>query len=158
MKFLASFLSIFRSKKKAEEKETKNPERTLLDDLCGDDCELKDIPSRTLLLNPTIAVHGGGIESHVTKAQEYENNQDYLKARIEYQIAGQLALYEGKLDEVQKWFKKAMEVDSDSPYRNVFQFFAETTNAARALSIAQQYYAHKKPSGLEHRNSVGLMI
>jgi hypothetical protein len=66
-----------------------------------------------------------------------------VRARVEYQTAGELALYEGKLPQVQKYFKKAAEVDPDYPNKGIFEFFVKKENAEKALSVAQEYYARK---------------
>lgn len=132
-------LRIFRRKRKKIEETV--AEKTLLDELCGDDAELKGVLSRTLLLNPRMTAEGGGIDPHAEKAQEYEKNKDYFRARVEYQVAGELALYEGKLAQVQKFFKKAAEVDPDYPHRSILEFLTKKENAERAWAVAQEYYA-----------------
>jgi len=147
-------LRIFRRKEKEEKevekkaKEAPIPARkTLLEDLCKGDTELYNALSRTLLLNPEMTKNAGEIDARAGKAQEYENNKDFVKARIEFQVAGELALYEGKTAQVQKWFKKAAEVDPAYPNKNVFDYLAKKENADKAITVAQEYYAHSaKPS------------
>jgi len=135
---------IFRKREKVEKKAV---EKTLLDELCGDDAELKSALARTLLLNPKITAEMGGIDSHVEKAQEYEKKQDYVRARVEYQAAGELALYEGKLAQVQKFFKKAADIDPDYPSRSIYEFFTKKEKAEKALAVAREYYARtEKPT------------
>jgi len=138
--------SIFkRRKKETEEKvkekvEEKVEKKTLLEELCQGDNELYSALSRTLLLNPDMTKKAGETDARIEKAQEYEKNKDYLRARIEYQVAGELALYEGKTAQAQKFFKKAAEVDPAYPNRSIFEFFAKKENAEKAIAVAQEYY------------------
>ena len=138
-------LGLFRKKEKTTQEKTKEtlgpqpPEKTLLDELTGGDKELHEALSRTLLLNPETTVKDG-MDSYAKKAEEYEQAQKPRNARIAYQVAGEIALYEGKLAQVQKFFKKAAEVEPDSPYRNIFEYLSKKENAQRALTVAQEFY------------------
>ena len=114
--------------------------KTLLDELCRGNKELHEALSRALLLNPEAMVKEG-IESHVEKAEEYEKAQRTTNARIEYQVAGQIALHDGKLPQVQKFFKKAAEIEPNSPYRKAFEYFGKKENAERAIGVALEFYA-----------------
>jgi len=136
---MAPFGIFGRKKKEAEEKVA---EKTLLDELCGDDAQLKKVLTKTLLVNPQLTAKEMGIEKHIEKAQEYEKNKENVRARVEYQVAGELALYEGKLADVQKSFKRAAEIDPDCPNRSIYEFFTKKENAQKALAVAQEYYAH----------------
>jgi len=138
-------LGIFKGRKKetgekAEKKVEKKTEKTVLEELCKGDNELYNALSRTLLLNPETTKKSGDMDARVEKAQEYEKNKDYLRARIEYQVAGELALLEGKTAQVQKLFKKAAETDPAYPNRNIFEFLAKKENAEKAIAVAQEYY------------------
>jgi len=137
-------LGIFKRRKKETEEraEKKVEEKTLLEELCKSDNELYSALSRTLLLNPEMTKKAGEMDARVEKAQEYEKNKDYFRARIEYQVAGELALFEGKTAQVQKLFKKAAEIDPAYPNRSIFEFFTKKENAAKAIAVAQEYYAH----------------
>lgn len=139
-------LGFFRRKEKetAEtKKEThaaqKAEPKTLLDELCKDNKELREALSRALLLNPESIIKEG-IESHVQKAEEYEDAQKTTNARIEYQVAGQIALHDGKLPQMQKYFKKAAEIEPDSPYKNAFEYLSKKENAEKAIAVAQEFY------------------
>lgn len=129
-----------RRKKETEEKVEKKEEKTLLEELCKGDNELYSALSRTLLLNPETTKKTGEMDARVEKAQEYEKNKDYLKARIAYQVAGELALFEGKAVQVQKLFKKAAEIDPAYPNRSIFEFLAKKENAEKAIAVSQEYY------------------
>jgi len=139
-------LGLFRKKEKAAETKkdslvaSKAEPKTLLDELCRGNKELREALGRTLLLNPEAMVKEG-IESHVEKAEEYEEAQRTTNARIEYQVAGQIALHDGKLPQVQKLFKKAAEIEPDSPYVKAFEYFGKKENAEKAIAVAQEFYA-----------------
>jgi hypothetical protein len=141
-------LGFFRRKGKEKEttetkKEThptpKAEPKTLLDELCKNDKELREALARALLLNPE-SVTKEGIEHHIQKAEEYENDQKTTNARIEYQIAGQIALHDRKLPQMQKYFKKAAEIEPDSPYKNTFEYLSKKENAEKAIAVAQEFY------------------
>jgi len=140
-----------RRKEETEERvEKKVEEKTLLEELCKGNNELYNVLSRTLLLNPEMTKQAGEIDARVERAQEYEKNKDYVKARIEYQVAGELALLEGKMAQVQKLFKKAAEIDPTYSNRNIFEYFAKKENAEKAIVVAQEYYRHMvKPAQRE---------
>lgn len=134
-------LGLFRKKPDETKKEAPQAEpETLLDELCGGNKELHEALSRTLLLNPETTVKEG-IDFHVAKAEEYEKAEKATRARIEYQIAAQVALHDGKLPQVQKLFKKALEVEPNFAYKKAFEYFAKKENAERAVAAAREFYA-----------------
>jgi len=136
-------LRIFKGRKKVtEERVEEKVEKTLLEDLCKGDNELYSALSRTLLLNLETTKRAGEMDARVERAQDFEKNKDYVRARIEYQVAGELALFEGKTTQVQKFFKKAAEVDPACPNRNIYEFFTTKEKAEKAIAVAQEYYAH----------------
>lgn len=138
-------LGIFRRKKKVEGKEKekkKTPESTeksLLEELCKSDTELLSALSHTVLLNPS-KLYQEGIDSYIKKAQGLEKKKDFLRARINYQAAGELALYEGKLAQAQKFFKKCAELEPNPEYKKIFAYYSKKANAEKALKTAQEYY------------------
>jgi poly-D-alanine transfer protein DltD len=142
-------LGFFRRKGKEKattetKKETQKAEpKTLLDELCKNDKELQEALSRMLLLNPE-TVTKEGIETHAQKAEEYEKDQRTTNARIEYQVAGQIALHDGKLPQMQKYFKKASEIEPDSPRKRTFEYLSKKENAEKAIAVAQEFYAKAK--------------
>lgn len=126
-------------KKEAQETMQAKPE-TMVDELSGGNKELHEALSRTLLLSPERLVKEG-IDFHAAKAEEHEKAGRATNARIEYQIAGQLALHDGKLPLIQKYFKKALDVEPDSQYKKAFEYFAKKENAERAITAAREFYA-----------------
>lgn len=135
-------LGFFRRKKKVEGREketTESTEKSLLQELCKDDTELFSVLNHTVLLNPS-RLSEEGIDTYIEKAQEFEKKKDFLRARIHYQVAGEIALYEGKLTQVQKFFKKCAELESDPEYKKIFDYYSKKANAEKALKLAQAYY------------------
>jgi len=141
-------LNRFRGKKEVEktkEKPLKSVGKSLLDELCGGDTELYHAVSHTVLLDPQRLLEEG-IESHVKQAEESEKKKDLLRARIHYQAAGEIALYEGKLEQAREFFKKCAELESNSEYKKVFSYYSRKSNAEKALKVAQEYYAQTMKS------------
>jgi len=135
-------LGLFRKKKKAEKKEEKKPKsigKSLLEVLCRGDTELLSALNHTVLLAPSRLTEEG-IDSYIETAQEFEKNKDFLRARINYHTAGEIALYEGKLAQVQKFFKKCAELESNPEYKKVFAYFSKKANAEKAIKTAKEYY------------------
>jgi len=138
---------IFRKKKKEEQTELKQPrQKTLLEELCGNDRELYEVLSRTILLNPKTALNEG-TDSYVEKAQTHEKDGNLTQARIAYQMAGQISLYKGKLQQVQRFFKKAAEVEPEYSSSAFFEFFDKKENAERAIAVAKEFYTKTEKLG-----------
>ncbi len=146
---------IFRKKEKKEQAEAKEQppkkggeakqptQKTLLEELCGKDRQLYEVLTRTIMLNPKIAVEEGA-DSYVEKAQTHEKDGNHAQARIAYQMAGEISLYEGKLQQIQRFFKKAAEIDPEYSNRTIFEFFSKKENAERAIAVAKEFYAKRE--------------
>jgi len=133
-------LGFFKRKKKEEQEKAKPEEKTLLEQLCGEDSELYEALSRTTLLNPSQALEQG-IESYVRQAKEFEERGNPLRARIMYQMAGQIALHEGKTDQVQEFFKKCAETETNPEMKKAYEFYTTKKNLSKAVTTAKEYYA-----------------
>lgn len=136
---MAPFRIWRRKKEEAEAKTAEPAQKTVLEKLCGDDKQLLNALSRTIMLNPEATVKEG-MESYVEKAQGHEKAGNNMRARIAYQVAGEIALYEGKLSEVQKFFKKAAEADPNYAQVKVFEYLAKKGNAERAIAVSHRFY------------------
>lgn len=135
-------LDRFRRKKESEKEEDIEASTTgitLLEELCKGDMELLSALRHTVLLNPT-RLRNEGVESFLQKGQEFEKEKESLRARMNYQAAGELALYNGKLDQVQKFFKKCAELESNPEYKKVFEYYSKKTNVEKAVKVAKEYY------------------
>lgn len=131
---------IFGKKEKAKKTEVQT-QQSLLEKLCEGNKELYSVMTRTLLLDAEKTKRQGDMDVRAARAQEYEKNKDNVRASVEYQTAGELALYEGKTALAQKFFKKAAEVDPAHAHRDIFEFFAKKENAEKAVAVAREYYA-----------------
>ncbi len=132
-------LGIFRRKKEKEAEVAEPAQKSLLLELCGDDNELYQVLSRTILMNPHMTMKEG-IDSYIEKAQGYEDAGEKVRARVAYQTAGEISQFEGKLAQTQKFFKKAAEVDPSYANRKVFEYYSRKEKAERALAVAREYY------------------
>lgn len=136
-------LDLFRRKKKSEVKEKKktseSTEKSILEELCKGDTELLFALTRTVLLNPE-RLYGEGIDFYIEKAQNFEKEKDFLRTRINYQAAGEIALYKGNLTQVQKFFKKCAELESSPVYKKVFEYYSKKADAEKAVKVAKEYY------------------
>ena len=135
-------LGFLRRKGKEEDKGSavQPKPKSLLEELCGDDRELYEALATVILFNPELVVQEG-IESYVRKAEEYEKAKDLVRARIAYQVAGAVALYDGNISKAQTLFKKAAEVDPSYSYKKVFEYLSKKENLQKALAVGQEFYA-----------------
>jgi len=113
-----------------------------LKELCGDDSVLYQVVSTAVLLNPE-KLNKEGIKTHVEKAQMYEKSGDYLGAVVEYQVAGQLSLFYGNLEDTKKYFKKCAEI-FPKRFKTLYVFFANRERAENVLKVAEEYYNRTK--------------
>jgi len=133
----------FLKRKKEEEKpkeKAKPEEKTLLEQLCGEDSELREALNKAILLNPDLAVKEG-LDSYVQKAREFEEKGNFWRAKIMYQMAGQIALYEGRTDQVQTFFNKCAEFETIPEMKKVYEFYTKRRNLEKAVKVAKEYYA-----------------
>jgi len=135
-------LGFFKRKKKEEKmkERAEKEEKTLLEQLCGEDSELYEVLSRTILLDPAQALQEG-LDSYAQKATEYEEKGNPLRAKIMYKVAGQIALYEGKTNQVQTFFKKCAETETGPEMKKVYEFYTKKKNLEKAVRLAKEYYA-----------------
>jgi len=127
-------LDIFRRKKKevkVEEKVEEKVEVTELERLCGEDKEIYKALANTMFLDPRKIKDS--LEQFVKKAKEFEKKKDLLRARVNYEIAGGLALYKGDIKKVRRYFEKCKELSPDKEYLIL-------NNLEKAVAIAQEYY------------------
>ncbi len=136
-------LDRFRRKKESEVKERKKTSesvgKSILEELCRGDDELLFALTHTVLIDPE-RLYGEGIDFYIEKAEEFEKEKDFLRARINYQAAGEIALYKGDLAQVQKFFKKCAEMESNPEYKKIFEYYSKKTNAEKAVKVAREYY------------------
>jgi hypothetical protein len=124
-------LDRFRRKKK-EQKIKVESEKSLteLEQICGDDQETYEALSNAMFLDPRrIDV---SMSTAAKEAKKLEKATDLLRARVWYEIAGGLAIYEGDVKKVIEYFGKSEKI-SETKYPIL-------KNPKKAVAKAQEYY------------------
>jgi hypothetical protein len=118
---------IFRKKKDVKASE---PKMSNLEQLCGGDKETYDSLSPILFLDPRkIAVP---VKQVADNAKKSEKEKDSVSARMWYEIAGGLAIYEGNVEKVVEYYEGAQRVTG--------QKYLILENPEKAVTKAQEYY------------------
>ena len=122
-------------KKEKKEKLLKSVESTKsatdLEQLCEGDKETYEALTSTMLLDPTrIDV---SMKDAARKASDFEKAKDYVRAKLWYEIAGGLAIYEGDTTKVKKFFGKCEKISPETKYSIL-------KNPEKAVVKAQEYY------------------
>jgi hypothetical protein len=129
---MMSLLNRFRKKKKEENviAETKKT-TTELQQLCWDDKETYEALHHSMFLDPR------KIETSMKEAAENakksEKEEDLVKAKVWYEIAGGLAIYEGNVKKVVEFFTECEKISPDTQYTIL-------KNPEKAVEKAQEYY------------------
>ena len=124
-------LSKLRKKKKEEEKLPEVKKATELEMLCQDDKETYEALHHTMFLDPRKI--GTSMKEAEGKAKESEKSGDLIKARMNYEIAGGLAIYEGNVKKVVKFFSEIEKISPDTKYPIL-------KNPEKAIAKAKEYY------------------
>lgn len=119
----------FRKKKKTDV-ESIRP-MTELEQLCGEDKETYEALVNIMFLNPKKI--GVSMKEAGENAIKFEKAKDFTKARLWYEIAGGLAIYEGNVKKVVEYFSKCEEFSPDKKY-------AILKNPEKAIAKAREYY------------------
>ncbi len=127
---MLGLLDRFRKKKKKEE-ETEVEKISELEQLCGDDKETYEALFKIIFLDPRKIE--ASIKEAAKKAGNFEKAKDSLRAKLWYQIAGGLAIYEGDVENVKKYFSKCEELAQGTKYSIL-------KNPEKAVAKAQEYY------------------
>jgi hypothetical protein len=118
---------IFRKKKDVK---TSEPKMSDLEQLCGGDKETYDALSPVLFLDPRkIAVPA---KQAAENAKKSEKGKDLVSARMWYEIAGGLAIYEGNVEKVVEYYEGAQRVTGKK--------YLILENPEKAVTKAQEYY------------------
>ena len=116
---------------KSAEKSTEKLKLSDLEEICGDDKEVYEALLETMYLDPRkIKIT---IDQALEKAKDFEREKNVHRARVMYDIAGGLAIYEGNSVRVKQFFGKSSKLNPDYPYPilNVTE---------RAISRAKEFY------------------
>ncbi|MEM3641364.1 MAG: hypothetical protein QXH37_05545 [Candidatus Bathyarchaeia archaeon] len=125
-------LDFLRRKEKKEDAKTMESQRemTELEKLCGDDKETYEAVLSTMFLDPRKI--GVSMKEAAENAKKFEKEKDLTKARVWYQIAGGLAIYEGAVEKVVEYFSKCEKLSGES--------YPILKNPEKAVAKAQEYY------------------
>jgi len=128
-------LDKFRKKKTKEHTLTKQTKRveeaTNLEKICADDKESYEALRESMFLDPRKL--DVPMKDSVEKAKSFEKQGKKVEARIWYEVAGGLAIYEGDVEQVKKYFSKCKELSPNSAYPIL-------KIPEKAVSKAQEYY------------------
>jgi hypothetical protein len=118
---------IFRKKKDVKLSE---PKMSDLEQLCGGDKETYNALLPIMFLDPRKI--GVPIKQAADNARKSEKEKDFVGARMWYEVAGGLALYEGNVKKVTEYYEGAQRVTG--------QKYLVLNNPEKAVAKAQEYY------------------
>jgi hypothetical protein len=129
---MLGLLDLFKRKKEEKNFEKKPEEMiTELDQLCGNDRETYEALINTMFLDPRKIQTS--TKDAAEDAKKAEKAKDFLKARVMYEVAGGLAIYEGDVDKVVQFFSECERLSPNKKYSIL-------KNPEKAVAIAQEYY------------------
>lgn len=118
---------IFGRKEKKKEELVK---KTNLEELCAGDKEVYDALFSVMFLDPRkIQV---SMKQAVENAKRNEKEKYLVTARMWYEVAGGLAIYEGDVKKVIEYFEAAKRISGED--------YPILKNAEKAVTKAQDYY------------------
>jgi len=126
---MLGLLDRFRKKKKTDVETTKTISE--LEQLCGDDKETYEALLNTMFLDPRKV--GTSMKEAADNAKKFEKAKDFVKARMWYEIAGGLAIYEGNVKKIVEFFSEIQKISPDTKYTIL-------KNPEKAVAKAQEYY------------------
>ena len=104
---------------------------TELEKFLAGDKETYEALQKTMLLDPRKVE--ASIKDAVEKAKEAEKQGDALRAKVWYEVAGSLAIYEGDVKKVKECFNKCAQLSPNTQYPIL-------KNTEKAVQKAQEYY------------------
>lgn len=129
---MSLFNFLKRKKEKPKEETGEKDIFKKLEELCGDDKELCDELIYSLLLNPTY--FGKFSKELIAEAEKFEKAGNKAEARIIYECAGGLALYEKNPRNTQLAFKSVARLSSEGAYASIRK------NPEKAIEIVTKIY------------------
>lgn len=119
-------------RKEKEQKIQVESEKSLteLEQICGGDQETYEALSNAMFLDPRKI--DASIGTAAKEAKKLEKTKDLVRARMWYEIAGGLAIYEGDAKKVIEYFGKSEKI-SEIKYPIL-------KNPKKAVAKAQEYY------------------
>ena len=125
-------LDRFKRKKKEQKIQVKSEKSvTELKQICGGDQETYEALSNAMFLDPRkIDV---SMSTAAEGAKKLEKGKDLVRARMWYEIAGGLAIYEGDAEKVIEYFGRCEKISPEIKYPIL-------KNPKKAVAKAQEYY------------------
>ena len=103
---------------------------TALEQICGSDKEVYEALRRVMFLDPRkIDVT---VKQAADNAKKAEREKDITRARMWYEVAGGLSIYEGDVKKVAEYFGQAERVSGEK--------YPILNNTDKAVVKAQEYY------------------
>jgi len=116
---------------KSGQKTAEKPTLTDLEEICGEDKEVYEALFETMYLDPRKVRYT--IDQAVERAKEFEKQNNAHRARVFYDIAGGLAIYEGNVAKIKSFFSKSAKLNPDYPYPIL-------TVTDKAVAKAKEFY------------------
>lgn len=127
---LLDFLKRKKKKENVEIVKESPKQATELEQLCSDDKETYEALLNAMFLDPRKI--GTSMKEAAENAKKFEKEKDLIKAKVWYQIAGGLAIYEGNVEKVVEYFSKCEKLSGVS--------YPILKNPEKAVAKAQEYY------------------
>jgi len=127
---LLDFLKRKDKKEKVETVAEPTKQLTELEQLCGDDKETYEALFNTMFLDPRKI--GISMKEAAENARKFEKEKDLTRAKVWYQIAGGLAIYEGDVEKVVEYFGKCEKLSGEN--------YPILKNPEKAVAKAREYY------------------
>jgi hypothetical protein len=117
----------------------KKPEKTVvrasqamseLQQLCGDDKQTYEALYHTMFLDPRKV--GTSLKDAAENAKKFAKERNLYRARIWYDIAGGLAIYDGDVKKVVEFFSESQKISGVK--------YPILNNTEKAVAKAQEYY------------------
>lgn len=119
-------------KKKDEKIHIETPKMvTEFEQFCAEDKETYEALVNAMFLDPRKI--GTSMKDAVETARKFEDAGDFVRAKIFFEIAGGLAIYEGNTKKVVEYFSKCEKLSPNTKYLIL-------RNPEKALAKAQEYY------------------
>jgi hypothetical protein len=113
-------------------KQTKGvKEATDLEKICADDKDSYEALRESMFLDPRKL--DVSMKDSIEKAKSFEKQGKPVEARIWYEVAGGLGIYEGDVEKVKEYFSKCKELSPNSTYPIL-------KIPEKAVGKAQEYY------------------
>ena len=104
---------------------------TELDQLCREDKETCEALLNSMFLDPRKI--GTSMKEAAENAKKFEKAKDFIGARVWYEIAGGLAIYEGNVKKVAEFYSECEKILPGIKYPIL-------KNPEKAVAKAQEYY------------------